>query len=118
LKHCFDCARLESGKRLKEAGNLGRFSGTVTGSAKKKQYLDTIAAAVDGDLRYGHTSGLAQDEFYVTKIQPRLHGISKLTIASLLDVSKDYAYEMASGDKIPHRRHWMKLAELVDVSPG
>src|SRR6185437_14135989 len=55
------------------------------------------------------------DEVYMTKIQPVLDRLSKLEIARYLGVSKDYAYEIARGDKIPHRRHWLKLAELVGV---
>jgi hypothetical protein len=32
-----------------------------------------------------------------------------------LGVSRDYAYQFARGERIPHRRHWLKLAELAGV---
>ena len=56
------------------------------------------------------------DEFYATKIQPVLSRISKAEIARALGATKDYAYEIARGDKVPHRRHWVKLAELAGMA--
>ena len=47
------------------------------------------------------------DTVYTTKIQPVLDRLSKAEIARALGVTKDYAYEIARGDKLPHRRHWV-----------
>jgi hypothetical protein len=55
------------------------------------------------------------DHVYMTKIQPVLHRLSKVEFASAIGVSKDCAYGIARGEKIPHRRHWLKLAELVGL---
>jgi hypothetical protein len=54
----------------------------------------------------------------MTMIQPVLGSLSKAKIASAIGISKDYAYGIARGEKIPHRRHWLKLAELVSIHPG
>jgi hypothetical protein len=54
----------------------------------------------------------------MTMIQPVLGSLSKAKIASAIGISKDYAYGIARGEKIPHRRHWLKLAELVSTHPG
>jgi hypothetical protein len=51
----------------------------------------------------------------MTRIYPALDHLSKGEIASALGVSKDYAYQIANGNKVPHRRHWLKLAELVKM---
>jgi hypothetical protein len=40
----------------------------------------------------------------------------KRRIASTLGICDRYAYEIARGKKLPHRRHWLKLAELVRVT--
>ena len=55
------------------------------------------------------------DEAYVNTIQPALGRFTKREIAEALGISKDYVYEIVRGDKIPHRRHWLKLAEYVGV---
>jgi hypothetical protein len=60
--------------------------------------------------------GWLNDAFYTTKIQPVLDRLSKTAIATAMGVTKDYAYEIARGDKIPHRRHWVRLAELVGLT--
>jgi hypothetical protein len=56
------------------------------------------------------------DTVYTTKIHPVLDRLSKSAIAQALGVTKDYAYEIARGEKIPHPRHWARLAELVDFA--
>jgi transcriptional regulator with XRE-family HTH domain len=47
-----------------------------------------------------------------------LDHLSKAQIARALDISKGYVYEIARGETIPYRRHWVKLAELVRFLPG
>jgi CRISPR-associated endonuclease Cas1 len=55
---------------------------------------------------------------YRTKIQPRLMDISTSRIATTLGVSWAYASVVRKGQKIPHPRHWLTLAELVGVVEG
>jgi hypothetical protein len=38
-------------------------------------------------------------------------------IASALGISEPYATDIRAGRRIPHPRHWMILARLVDSSP-
>jgi hypothetical protein len=56
------------------------------------------------------------EEVYVTKIKPRLAGVSVSSIASDLKVSRPYASEIRRGIRHPHPRHWLALAQLVGVS--
>ena len=51
----------------------------------------------------------------MTQIYPALDRLSKAEIASALGVSKDYAYQMANESRVPHKRHWVKLAGLGGV---
>jgi hypothetical protein len=53
------------------------------------------------------------DHMYTIQIQLILDRLSKAAIAGTLGVTKDYAYEVACWEKVPHRRHWLKLAELA-----
>ena len=55
------------------------------------------------------------DECFAIRIQPLLGKLSKATVAEALGVSRDYVYQFARGERVPHRRHWVKLAELAGV---
>ncbi len=56
------------------------------------------------------------EEAYLEKIQPLLAGIPNSAITKALWVSLPYAVDIRHGKRIPHPRHWVKLAELVGVS--
>jgi len=63
--------------------------------------------------------GWLDEKTYRDKIQPRLAGLTTPTIMSALLVSEPYATSIRTGRRIPHRRHWLKLAELAGFpSPG
>ena len=55
-------------------------------------------------------------EMYKTKIQPKLKNVPVRTLARMLNVSNPYATSIRSGKRVPHPRHWMKLADLVGIS--
>src|SRR2546425_12018966 len=57
------------------------------------------------------------EETYRARIQPRLSGVTVPAISSTLGVSEPYAAEIRAGRCIPHPRHWLVLARLVDGSP-
>lgn len=52
---------------------------------------------------------------YLTKIQPLLFGVTLQSIASALSVSKSYAANIRQCGRIPHPRHWLTLAKLVNA---
>jgi CRISPR-associated endonuclease Cas1 len=56
------------------------------------------------------------EQFYREQIQPRLAAITVPTIVTTLSVSKPYATRIRAGRCIPHPRHWLTLARLVEVS--
>ena len=55
------------------------------------------------------------EEFYRKQIQPRLHSIPASTIQAALSVSKPYAMRIRASMCVSHPRHWLTLAQLVDV---
>jgi hypothetical protein len=104
---------VESGKRLSAAQKIGRIAAVSPDSLKKR--VDVMRLHKEA-LRNWKPSDLPDwltDDLYATRIQPALAQLSKKAIESSLGVSKRYAYEIASGTKLPHRRHWVRLAELV-----
>jgi hypothetical protein len=56
------------------------------------------------------------EEFYRREILPRLSSFTVKAIRLAVDVSHPYATLVKRGDRIPHPRHWIRLAELVGVS--
>ena len=56
------------------------------------------------------------EEAYGQRIQPLLKKISTSRISTTLGVTWAYASNIRRGERLPHPRHWEKLAELVGVS--
>ena len=54
------------------------------------------------------------EQSYVERIQPRLKAIKVREIAETMHISKPYAALVRAG-RIPHPRHWQKLAQLVRI---
>jgi CRISPR-associated endonuclease Cas1 len=112
-QHCHSCSLVESGKRLVAVQKIGRVAAVSPESLKKRS--EVMCLHKEG-LRSWQPSDLPDwltDEVYMARIHPALARVSKKAIQSALQVSKRYAYEIASGAKVPHRRHWVKLAELA-----
>ena len=53
------------------------------------------------------------EEFYREQIQPRLATFTVSAIALALEISKPYATDIRSGQRVPHPRHWQALAKLA-----
>jgi hypothetical protein len=56
------------------------------------------------------------EEYYRREILPKLLGFTIKKIRLALDVSHPYAAMLHKGAKIPHPRHWAKLANLAGIS--
>lgn len=115
-RYCHECGQQESGKRLAAAQAMS------LDAARTPEALEKKSAAMKDHrnaLRNWQPSDLPEwltDEVYIAKIQLALERFSKAEIARALGISKDYVYEIVRGDKVPHKRHWVKLAELVGMS--
>lgn len=53
------------------------------------------------------------EEVYREKVQPLLATVKVRTIMSALGVSRPYATEIGRKKRVPHRRHWQDLVEIV-----
>jgi hypothetical protein len=115
-RFCHACGSKEALTRLAGARKLGKEAArTPEALAEKRRQMtthrDAIAAWKPSDVPEWLT-----DDVYMAKIHPALSKLSKTTIATALGVSKDYVYQIVRGDRVPHRRHWLKLAELAGES--
>jgi len=55
------------------------------------------------------------EDFYRTAILPRLSTLTAKAIRLAIDVSHPYATLIKRGERIPHPRHWLSLAELTGL---
>jgi CRISPR-associated endonuclease Cas1 len=114
-QHCHSCSLVESGKRLARAQKLGRTAAVSPESLKKRSEVMTLHKEALRNWKTSDVPDWLTDDVYAARIQPALARLSKKAIESVLQVSKRYAYEIACGAKIPHRRHWVKLAAMAGL---
>jgi CRISPR-associated endonuclease Cas1 len=112
---CPVCSPIASGERLVNAAKLGRIaSHTLENEARRAETMRRHEAAI----REWKPSDLPEwldETAYREKIQPRLTTVTIRAIMEALQVSKPYAADIRSGKKVPHRRHWEKLARVAGV---
>ena len=112
---CYSCGLEGSRQRLSTARELGREAARSPEALQKRskkmnRHRDAMRNWKPSELPDWLTS-----DVYITKIYPALERLSKSAIASALGVSRDYAYQIANGNRVPHKRHWVKLAGLTGV---
>ena len=114
--NCASCAVGVSREGLIEAAKLGRVathSREAEALRDKTQRLHTAAIRA---WRLSDQPAWLNEEAYRTKIQPALAGITVPAIVTRLGVSEPYATDIRAGKRVPHPRHWEKLAEIVSLS--
>src|SRR3954452_5236651 len=114
-RHCFECSRPEALNRLATARRIGREAAQTPQALKKRAQAVKRQYKALRNWRPSDVPDWLDDAFYTAKVQPTLNRVSKPEIASALGISERFAYKIAHGEKIPHRRHWLNLAELVGV---
>ena len=55
------------------------------------------------------------EETYRREIQPKLAPVTVPAIRKALGISKVYATNIRTGKRLPHPRHWQRLAQLVGI---
>jgi len=118
IRHCHDCALIESGKRLSEAGQLGRIAAASSEVAQKKSDRMKVQRVAMDNWSPSDLPDWLDDECFRTRILPVIARLPKIALADALGLSKEYVYRVANGERFPHRRHWLKLAELAGVGPA
>jgi CRISPR-associated protein Cas1 len=111
-RFCGHCAAKKSKEHMTRIARIGRtLSHTPETKVRRAQALGRHANARQGWTASSLPSWL-DNEAYLQKIQPALAGITCTAIASALEVSVPYAASIRSGRRIPHPKHWEKLAGL------
>jgi hypothetical protein len=115
-KYCKACAVAASTKALVEGARAGRTAALSPEAlarrrASSQRQNEALQAWNPADLPPWLTN-----DVYASQVQPRLAGCTRPAIAAAIGVSVVYAGEVRNGTCVPHKRHWLKLAELVGIS--
>jgi CRISPR-associated endonuclease Cas1 len=112
---CVDCAKEVSAARLIQVAKNGR----IASHSKQAQQLRSESrrrhAAARAEWQTEDLPPWLTEEFYRNSIRPRLRTLSISKVASALAISVAYAVDVRKGRRVPHPRHWLVLARLVDV---
>jgi hypothetical protein len=110
------CAVVISRQGLIEAARLGRIA---THSPEAEILRATTMRRQEAAKRAWQPTelpGWLNEKCYRKKIQPRLWSITVPAIATALGISEPYAADIRKGRRVPHPRHWVGLARIVEVS--
>lgn len=113
--YCLKCVPTINRERLIETAKLGRIA--THSPAAEARRAATHMKQVEA-LRKWNPSGLPSwldEEFYRREILPRLSEFTVKKIRVAIDVSHPYATLIKRGLKIPHPRHWVALAKLLEI---
>jgi CRISPR-associated endonuclease Cas1 len=114
--YCSKCVPAVNRERLIETAKLGRIA-THSPLAEARRAA-THMKQVEASRRWNPSDlpSWLDEEFYRRKVLPRLSNLTAKKIREAMDVSHPYATFVKRGLKIPHPRHWMRLAGLAGVS--
>jgi len=115
-QYCRACSPMALRGNLINAAKLGR---VATHSPKAQALRATTMRRQEAAKKAWKPSdlpGWLTEKVYRQKIQPRLATFTVPAISSALGVSKPYATDIRSGKRVPHQRHWFRLARFVEVA--
>jgi CRISPR-associated endonuclease Cas1 len=115
-RHCANCANSVNTVGLIEAAKKGRVA-AQSEVAQTRRSETQLRHRAEMDLwNSSDLPSWLNENYYLTEIQPRLRRITLSVLASKLDISIPYAVQVRSARRVPHKRHWHALAQLVGVS--
>ncbi|WP_158789474.1 CRISPR-associated endonuclease Cas1 [Granulicella sp. L46] len=112
-KSCLACSLIPSTERITAVAAKGLIaSHTPEAQAKRSKKHHALHTARRAWSASDQPDWLTQ-EFYLSKMQPKLAAQSSRGIARELHVSRSYAIQIRHGRVVPHPRHWQALAKLL-----
>jgi len=117
-QRCGSCVAPIHTERLIKTAEKGRLLAQGP-EAKAKRFASRLRHAAA--IRAWNPSNLPEwlnEETYRRDIQPKLASVKLPTLMAAMGISKPYAINIRSGKRLPHPRHWQRLAQLAGVSNG
>ncbi len=112
-RNCLPMASPEISLAAVKMGRLNRFDPVAQSRRAESQRRQ---AASRKTWNPAEKPDWLDEKAYRERVQPLLSCVIVPKIMSALSVSEPYAVRIRAGRCIPHRRHWLTLARLVDVS--
>jgi len=114
-RYCPSCAVEVSRENMTQAALIGHAKGLTP--RDKAHISKTLSDHAVANTWWSPSSLPAwlNEECYLQRIQPRLRAIKVREIAEAVQVSKPYAALVRAGQRRPHPRHWLALANLVGI---
>jgi CRISPR-associated endonuclease Cas1 len=113
-RYCQPCGIRFSTQCLVKGAEQGRMAAQSYGAqvrraktqlnhaAQRRAWTDAGASTIDSQT-------------FREEVQPKLGKVTLAAIVSALGVSVSYASDIRTGRRVPHPRHWLTLARLVEV---
>jgi CRISPR-associated endonuclease Cas1 len=115
-KYCPSCNVVSGTEEVMKAAPLGW---AATQSARAQAQRSETKRRHDAEKKAwdpaSHPAWLTE-QAYRRKVQSLLANVQTFRIASAIGVTWAYASNIRKGKRLPHPRHWQKLADLVGVS--
>jgi len=113
FKYCFGCVPTISKENMINASKLGRLAAHKPEAQIKRAETQRKQRAAAKSWNPDDKPEWLDEKAYKRIVQPRLLNVIAPLIMSSLHVSEFYALRIRSGRCIPHQRHWLALANLV-----
>jgi len=114
--HCKSCALPAARERFGDVARLGRIASHSDEAEISRRKARLRHAATLKAWNPGSLPDWLTEQVYREKVQPSLAELTARAIAAAIGVSKPYATDIRAGKRVPHPRHWEKLANLARMS--
>jgi hypothetical protein len=110
---CPACAIERNTAGLIDAAKSGRVAAQSDQAQKLRSETQCRHATAKAAWQSSSLPAWLDKDVYLQNIQPRLKGVTLSVLAAALGISIPYAVDVRKGKRVPHPRHWEKLAVLV-----
>jgi hypothetical protein len=104
-------------ENLLQQAKLGRIATHSAIAEARRSATQTKQAAALHKWNPSDLPNWLNEDFYRREILSRLSSFTVKKIRLAIDVSHPYATLIKHGDRIPHPRHWLTLAQLLKLDP-
>jgi len=115
-KHCVPCAIAMQRQGFLNIAERGRVAAHTPGAEAKRGETQRKRFVAQHNWKSSDQPSWLDEAFYVKTIRPQLVMVKIKAVAASLGVSIPYASLVCAGQRLPHPRHWQKLAQLAGVS--
>jgi hypothetical protein len=112
-KYCGTCAASIRSESMAAVSQIGRIAAQAPQARARRAEASRRTAIQRSNWDSSKQPAWLTREFYRDNIQPKLSQFTSPPIQKAIGVSRAFAIDIRKARRIPHPRHWVKLAELV-----